>query len=161
MLTKIIGILLIVIGSAFKYSWLTVIAAESNFGIFSAFAINFSGGVLGVYSFTFLGEFLKKWFLKQRREKGMSPTPVHSFRNKFLVFLRRRFGLKGIAFLTPILLTIPIGIAIALTITKDKQKIIRYTLISCFLWTAVIIIPYKLFHVDLSEWIVSFIRSIF
>jgi hypothetical protein len=149
------------VGSAFKYSWLSVIAAESNFGLFSAFAINFSGGIIGVYTFTYLGAFLKQWFLKQRREKGMAATPIHSFRNKFLVLLRRKFGLKGIAILTPILLTIPIGIAIALTITKDKQQIIRYTLISCFLWTVAIIVPYKLFHVDLSEWLLTFIKSIF
>jgi len=161
LLTKIIAILLIVIGSAFKYSWLSVIAAESNFGLISAFAINFSGGIIGVYSFTYLGEFLKQWFLKQRHGKGKAPTPIHSFRNKFLVFLRRKFGLKGIAFLTPILLTIPLGIAISLTITKDKKRIIRYTLISCFLWTLVIIVPYKLFHVDLSEWVITFIEAIF
>lgn len=161
MLTKIISVLLITLGSAFKYSWLTVIAAESNFGLLTGFIINFSGGVLGVYGFTFAGEFIKNWLIKRRKDTGKAAPPIHSFRNKILVFLRKRFGLSGIAFLTPILLTIPIGIAISLTITKDKQKIIRYTLLSCFLWTCAILIPYKIFRIDISEWIFNGIKSLF
>lgn len=161
MLTKIISVLLIIVGSAFKYSWLTIIAAESNFGLITGFIINFTGGILGVYTFTYLGEMIKKNIIKRRKEQGKSAPPIHSFRNKFLVFLRKRFGLKGIAALTPILLTIPIGIAISLTITKDKQLIIRYNLISCFLWTCAILIPYKLFHVDISKWVVDAIKNLF
>jgi hypothetical protein len=150
---KLIEVVLILVGSAFKYSFSTVFAADSSLGTIAAFTANFLGGVWGVLCFTYLEDKVKIWYIKRRKNSGNYKAFTRW--NKLLVKLRRRFGLKGIAFLTPIILTIPVGVAISLTLTHDKAKIVKYILISCFFWTSVILLPYKLLHIDISEWVLG------
>jgi hypothetical protein len=159
MLAKLTQVVLIIIGSAFKYSWLTVFAAESQWGLIPAFIFNFIGGAIGVYIYTYLGEHLRDWYIQRNKAKGT--YRVFTKRNKTIIFFRKKLGLKGIAFLSPILITLPLGTAILLTMTKEHQKIIRYLLVSCFFWTAIILIPYKLFHIDLSKLFVDWITQLF
>ncbi len=158
MLTKITQVVLIIIGSAFKYSWLTVFAAETEWGLIPAFLFNFIGGCLGVYVYTYLGEHLRDWYIKRQKQKGT--YRVVTKRNKLIIFFRKKLGLKGVAFLSPILITLPLGTAILLTMTKNHKKIIQYLLLSCFFWTAVILIPYKLFHIDLSKLFFDYLHTI-
>ena len=159
MLAKLTQVVLIVIGSAFKYSWLTVFAAESQWGLIPAFLFNFIGGAIGVYIYTYLGEHLRDWYIKKNRANGT--YKVFSKRNKWIIFFRKRLGLKGIAFLSPILITLPLGTAIILTMTKEHNKVIKYMLVSCFFWTSIILIPYKLFHIDLSKLFMDWLSHIF
>lgn len=159
MLGKVIGVILIIVGSAFKYSWATLIAAESNWGLIPSFIFNFGGGFIGVHVFTYLGEHLRDYY--NNRLKNKNAYFIHTRRNRLLVHIRKRLGLKGVAILSPILLTLPLGTAILLTMTKDHGKIIRYMLVSCLFWTALILIPYKLFHVDLSKMFMDYITGLY
>lgn len=156
MLAKITQILLIIIGSAIKYSWATVFAAETAWGLFPAMIFNFVGGALGIYIYTYLGEHLRDWYIRRNKNK----YKVFTRRNRWIIFIRKRLGLKGVAFLSPILITLPLGTAILLTMTKDHNKIIKYLLVSCIFWTLIILVPYKLFHVDLSKLIADWLIGI-
>ena len=156
MLAKITQILLIIIGSAIKYSWATVFAAETAWGLFPAMIFNFVGGALGIYIYTHLGEHLRDWYIQRNKNK----YKVFTRRNRWIIFIRKRLGLKGVAFLSPILITLPLGTAILLTMTKDHNKIVKYLLVSCVFWTLIILVPYKLFHVDLSKLITDWLISI-
>lgn len=158
MLAKISEIILIIIGSAFKYSWATVFAAESTWGIVPAFIFNFIGGAFGVYVYTYMGEHLRDWNIKRKKENHT--YKIFTKRNRLIIFIRKKLGLKGIAFLSPILITLPLGTAILLTMTKQHDKIIKYLFISCFFWTSIILIPYKLFHIDLSKVFVNWFMNI-
>lgn len=151
---KIFEVFLILVGSAFKYSFATLFAADSSLGTIPAFLANFLGGVWGVFVFVYLEEKIQKWYINRQKRKGT--YRVFSRRNRFIIKLRKRFGLKGLAVLTPILLTIPLGVAISLSLTHNKKMIVRYILLSCFFWTTVILLPYKLIGIDISKWIMSF-----
>lgn len=53
---------------------------------------------------------------------------------RFGVKIRRKFGLIGIAFLTPILFTPPVGAALSVAFRYDKIKIILQMLTSAVVW---------------------------
>ena len=91
------------------------------------------GGILGIIIFTQIGYDLEKWLVKR------FPRWFKRFtlKNRVLVKLRRNWGIWGISFLTPILLGIPVGVALCLTLTTDKRKIIRPMILSLVVWTLV------------------------
>lgn len=91
------------------------------------------GGILGIIIFTQIGYDLEKWLVKR------FPRWFKRFtlKNRVLVKLRRNWGIWGISFLTPILLGIPVGVALCLTLTTDKRKIIKPMILSLVVWTLI------------------------
>jgi len=91
------------------------------------------GGILGIIIFTQIGYDLEKWLVKR------FPRWFKRFtlKNRILVKLRRNWGIWGISFLTPILLGIPVGVALCLTLTTDKRKIIKPMILSLVVWTLI------------------------
>ncbi len=59
---------------------------------------------------------------------------IFTKRNRLLVKLKVKYGLMGIAFLTPVLLSIPIGTFIATKLVTNKKKIILYMSVSVVFW---------------------------
>lgn len=91
------------------------------------------GGILGIIIFTQIGYDLEKWLVK----KFPKWFKRFTLKNRILVRLRRRWGIWGISFLTPVLLGIPVGVALCLTLTTDKRKIIRPMILSLIVWTLI------------------------
>ncbi|MFP4025553.1 MAG: hypothetical protein ACLFVR_13600 [Thiohalospira sp.] len=82
------------------------------------------GGLLGIFFFTLLSRgFLKlfdnywpqKWQCKKKNRK------IFTKRNRRLVILKKKYGLPGIVILTPVILSIPIGVFLN-TKYYGKQK---------------------------------------
>lgn len=94
------------------------------------------GGIFGVIIFTQIGYDLEKWMVKTFPKRFKK----FSFKNRMLVKLRRKWGIWGIAFLTPILLGIPVGVLLSLTLTTDKRLIIKPMVVSLLGWSLVFLI---------------------
>ncbi|GHM99029.1 hypothetical protein WSM22_05190 [Cytophagales bacterium WSM2-2] len=91
------------------------------------------GMMMSVIVITYFGDWLRKGVLKKYFEKKDSDTKPHS---KFSNFIKK-YGLGGVAFLTPLFLT-PIGGAIiAVGLGKPKNKILIFMLISAIGWALV------------------------
>lgn len=130
---------------------LTAIAADLGLGGSLA---NIIGGIIGIVIFTYLGSFIQEFFIrKYPNQFGKKFTRS----NRFLVRIKQRFGLGGIAVLTPIVLSIPVGVLFALTLTHDKRKIMISMLVSMFFWATLLFLPYYLFNINLIE----FVRRLF
>lgn len=124
---------------------LTAIAADLGLGGSLA---NIIGGIFGIVLFTYLGAFIQSYFVKKFPNRfGKRFTSG----NRFLVRLKQRFGLGGIAVLTPIILSIPVGVLLALTVTHDKKKIIISMLVSMFFWATLLFLPYFLFDINVID----------
>lgn len=70
------------------------------------------GGLLGIVGFTFLSKgIIRLVELIRLKNHGSRKKPKYTFtkRNRRLVTLRKKYGLPGIAFLTPVILSIPVG----------------------------------------------------
>jgi hypothetical protein len=67
--------------------------------------------------------------------------------NRRIVKVWRNFGLMGIAFLTPVLISIPIGTIVANSMVHNKKKIFLYMFISILFWSVFITSLFELYHV--------------
>tara|TARA_B110000483_G_scaffold90146_2_gene111348 strand:+ start:1333 stop:1791 length:459 start_codon:yes stop_codon:yes gene_type:complete len=133
--------------------FLTGIAASLGFqqGLIPSYVSTVGGGILGVFIFTFFGELLNKWFLKLFPNRSKK---TYTSWNRFVVKIRRNFGLPGIALLTPIL-SIPVGIFLSLSLSKDKLRISVLMFLSFLVWSSIIFIPYYLFDLNIQDLIKS------
>jgi hypothetical protein len=143
------------------------------------------GGMLGVFVFTFFADkihqawlILKFKFKKTFNSRNNYSEPVADVdtpikikytyvdnnqeqkkiftkRNRRLVSIFRKYGLFGIAFLTPVLLSIPIGTIVANSFEPKKRKIFLFMFISILFWSILMVSLFEIFHaksvIDLQE----------
>src|SRR4051812_33811731 len=82
-----------------------------RFNFFAVFAVTVSGGVTGTILFTFVSASIINWWkkFKARYFKTHKKAKIFTRANRRIIRIKRRFGLAGIAFFTPILLSVPLG----------------------------------------------------
>ncbi len=146
---KLFSDLLVLLGSTLKFSMGSLTAIFYNLGLAGSLA-NIIGGTIGIVVFTYLGTFIQTWFVKhfpQYFGKKFTRT------NRFLVSVKQKFGLGGIAAFTPIVLSIPVGVLFALALTQDKKKIMFSMIVSMLFWATVLFLPYFLFNINIFDWL--------
>jgi hypothetical protein len=149
---KIISSIVVLFGSILKFSMFSLAAIGANLGFEGSLA-NVIGGIIGIVLFTYLGSFIQDYFVKKFPNKfGKKFTRS----NRFLVKVKQRFGLGGIAALTPVILSIPVGVLFALAVTHDKKKIMLSMFISVLFWATVLFLPYFLFNINILDWVRGF-----
>ena len=89
------------------------------------------GMMISVVAFTYFGDWLKRRFFLGYFEPPANPSTL---RRKFLVMMRK-YGLGGIAFFTPLILTPIGGTLLALSTNKPRENILVYMLISAIFWS--------------------------
>jgi hypothetical protein len=144
--------LAILVVSAIKFGFVATTVVAANLGL-SGTVYNMVGGVAGIFLFVQLDGIAQDWLIsKYPNQFGKK----FSKRTRFLARVKATFGLGGIAFLTPIFLSIPVGVFFAMDLTTNKKKVIYYMLLSCLFWGALFYVPYYVFKIDLAAWIKSF-----
>ena len=113
------------------------------------------GAVFGSVLFTYLFAGILKWWDKVKEGMFSSKHPKKIFTkfNRRVIRIKHRFGLTGIAILTPIFLSIPIGAFLAERFYKDKKKVIIYLSISAISWCFVLYFIYLFFYDTLRAWL--------
>ncbi|MBL7924396.1 MAG: small multi-drug export protein [Bacteroidia bacterium] len=135
------------------------------------------GGVLGVIIFTFLSRpffmaehwlymKIKKLFQKKATfsepvadvegnlevhyeyiDKKARSRRIFTKRNRRVVKVWKKYGLTGIAIITPVLLSIPIGTILANLLESNKKKIILYMFFSILFWSLAMTTVFEILHV--------------
>jgi hypothetical protein len=134
------------------------------------------GGMLGVLVFTFFSieiklilSWLKKQFKKAFRKPELYSPPettegdleitysivdesqsnkkVFTRRSRRYVKIWKKYGLIGVAFLTPVIISIPIGTLIANNFEVNKKKIFLYMFFSIVFWSVLLTSIFEFFHV--------------
>lgn len=85
--------------------------------------------------------------LLARRKK----KKVFSKRSRAIVKIWTKFGLKGVAFFTPLLLTPPFGTLVAVSFGERRRKILLYMLISAAFWAAILTAVVEIVGVKVVE----------
>jgi hypothetical protein len=84
---------------------------------------------------------LHKKKLQSHVETPIKKKPIFTKRNRMIVRLMQKYGLNGIAFLTP-LLSLPLGVFIAERINEkfiqNRQKVLLYLCVSMVIWTFIL-----------------------
>ena len=80
-------------------------------------------------------------------EKSAPPKKIFSRRSRRMVRIWKRYGLLGLAALTPVLFSIPLGTFFMVRLEKNRSKIILYMFISITCWSLIITTFFQLTHV--------------
>ena len=92
------------------------------------------GMMTTIYLFTFFGDYIHILFMKFRKGKRR----IFTKRNRRFVRIWKKFGLKGVCFLTPLILTPPGGGFLINLLGGKKSVIIKWMWISALFWSTII-----------------------
>ncbi len=152
-----ISILLLV--SSVKFVFAFPLALGYNFSFIETLSYSSLGGILGVIFFAFISDELiifYHWFIhvymhnhpksrvfakkiKDRYRKifPVKEKKVFSKKSKRFVRIKQSWGLFGIAILTPLLLSIPIGTFLAIRFFKRSKKTILILCSAVLFWSII------------------------
>ncbi len=132
MLTKYISLLSI---SALKFLFGPLMGFSTGLSMIETIIITILGMMLTVVSLTYAGtparKKLMEWMNRGKKKK------LFTKRNRLIVKIWQEYGMKGVAFFTPILFGPPIGMLIALSFGEKKERIITYMFFSAVFWSVV------------------------
>jgi uncharacterized membrane protein len=116
------------------------VALGLGFSFFETVVVTTLGGFTGVIIFVTLSDSIIKRVKSRKLKKEQEAIKtarkkIFSRKNRFIIHVKHRFGLFGIAALTPLLFSIPVGCFLATRYFKDKQRILIYMFTSILFWS--------------------------
>lgn len=121
--------LLVFAWSGFKFMVGVGLSVGLRLSFWEQLLLTLSGGIAGVYVFNFFGAALRTR-IRRWRKLPDTPKPPSEFQQR----VWSRFGLWGVALLTPPLFSPPIGAAIALAFGTSPGKAARAMTLAMLLW---------------------------
>lgn len=129
---------------------------QYKFNYFETLATTIFGGLVGVLLFAFLTDYIVlawNYFISITRlnqipalfKNNNKPKKVITRRNKMIVRIKNKYGLIGLALITPVLLSIPVGTFISMRYYPDFKKTILVLFLSILFWSNILsFVLYKL-----------------
>jgi ABC-type antimicrobial peptide transport system permease subunit len=141
-LEKVLQILLVVILSATKFLSAPITSLNIGFGYLETLLITTIGGLIGVVFFFYLSSaimlLMSKLSASSNKKKPKKPKKKFTWKNKMIIHIKREYGLVGLAAITPILLSIPLGTFLAARFFSDRKKVIGYLSASVIVWSVIV-----------------------
>jgi hypothetical protein len=139
---------------AFKVGYPTALMVF-NFDFFKVVLVTCAGGIAGNILFTYLSAAILKAIHKFRVKRNL----IHKHKiftkfNRRVIRIKNRFGLAGIAFITPMFLSTPVGAFLAERFYRDKKKIILYLSVSTILWAFSLYFIFMVFYDFFKGWLI-------
>lgn len=149
-----------------------------EFGFAETVIYSVIGGMLGVVIFSYLSKpifRIEHWIVMKFRQLFHKPeafsTPkvdiegefevhyeyvdkysrkrkIFTKRNRRIVKIWKKYGLTGIAIVTPVIISIPIGTVIANSLENNKKKILFYMFLSILFWSLTMTTIFEILHVN-------------
>lgn len=138
-------ILLTILFSSFKFAaTFPLVVLQFNFSFLETILWTNVGGIAGIYFFAFLSGKLISWwnhtFRAHRRdsaEKEEQTKRKFTKRNRRIVRIKKQYGLIGIAFTTPLLLSIPVGVFLVVRYYRSSRSKFLCLIASNVLWSVI------------------------
>lgn len=137
---------------ATKFQIASVYGKAAGLSFSAVFFVNVAGGCAGVLFFLFLTDYLIRLFSRWKGANGAQVSENSEkdkpFKKKiftpwkrFLIRFMKRFGMAGIAFVTPSVLSIPLGVFLADRLNgkfiHNRRVLVLHMMISVFFWSLV------------------------
>lgn len=121
-----------------------------KFDFFYSFVFSVGSGFLGSVVYTYFSYYIIKWwnYFKQKWQKH--PSKIFTKQNRRIIRIKNTFGLTGIAILSPVLLSIPLGAFLGEKFYKNKKKVILYLNASILFWFLTLYMLMKFFYNQLK-----------
>ncbi|MDX5419841.1 MAG: small multi-drug export protein [Hymenobacteraceae bacterium] len=94
-----------------------------------------AGMMTSVVIFSFIGRAASRWYSQYRRDRQ---KPVFGSKSRRIVRIWRKFGIIGVAFFTPLVLTPVFGTIVAAVFGVPRRQIFIHMLWSAVFWSLVL-----------------------
>ncbi|WP_291722319.1 hypothetical protein [Bernardetia sp.] len=131
---RLIDYLVVFAMSMFKFIFGCVGGAVRGFSYFETVLITVLGMMTSVIIFTFFGISIRNWYFRNFRKK----RKIFSKRSRNIVKIWRKYGIVGVAFLTPVIFSPIVGTIIAVSFGEDKKRIFFHMLWSATIWAMIL-----------------------
>ncbi|GAA4826171.1 hypothetical protein [Algivirga pacifica] len=149
--------LLIIFISMFKFVIGPVTAYAVGLRFMESVTLSALGMMITAFILAYAGKPMRnkisRTFFSRKKRK------LFSRRNRRLVKIWRKYGMFGVAMLTPLLLTPPGGAMVAVSFGEKKSRIIFYMLISAITWSILINVGIFYLGHHLPESVQEYIHS--
>lgn len=135
MIETITKYLVVCVSSMFKFILGPVIGPHEHLSVIETSVCTIVGMMVAVVISTYVGENIRDYLMNRKKRRGN--YKVFTRRKRRIVRIFRKFGMFGIAFLTPLLLTPIGGTVIAVSLSINRRKIITYMFVSALFWAPV------------------------
>ncbi len=120
--------------SMLKFFFGPILGYAAKLNMVTSILITVAGTMTVVLAFVFFGDFLRRnvinrYFKPKKRFSGRS--------RKFVTFWKK-YGIVGVAALTPVVFTPIIGAILAVSFGSPKDKVIVYMFISASVWAVIV-----------------------
>jgi len=129
---EILAILSLLGFCSIRHTWMGIPAAAiAGYSLVEIMVIGIVGGMIGIVLFTYLTVPVKRLY------KKLFPKKVRKFTkmNRRIIRIRQRFGLWGIALITPPIFSIPVGAIVASSMYSNKKRIFATMFVSVLGWS--------------------------
>lgn len=126
--------------SATKLLWAPGAAVASGLTFWETILITSTGGMAGIVFFYYFGHVVFVAFdnWKAKRRKKVVERKVFTRKNRRVVKVKAKFGIIGLTFLTPCIISIPIGCVIAAKFYFDNRLTLPLLLIFTVVWSFIL-----------------------
>ena len=123
-----------------KFLFVPITMALAYYPYWETIITTMLGGVTGVLFFFYFGRMAidKVTELISKKPKEEKKKQVFSRTNKFIVKVKRRFGLIGLSIVTPCIISIPIGCLLAAKYYGKDSRTVPFLLAAVVLWSFVL-----------------------
>lgn len=126
----------IFVGSMFKFVGGPLIGAKSDVSIVETTIISALGMITTIFIITFFGDGLRKRLIIRNQKKRN--YRVFTPKKRRLIRIYKKFGIRGIAFLTPLIFSPILGGILAISFGAPPRKIMLYMFVSALFWGLVL-----------------------
>jgi uncharacterized membrane protein len=131
---EIIKYLIVIVSSMVKFIAGPLIGLASGLNLIETMLTTVMGMMASVLLFSIFGDFLREKVFK----KFALTRKLFCTRNRKFIYIRRKYGLVGVSFLTPVILTPIVGALLAATLKGPKSRMFLFMLISATFWSIVL-----------------------
>lgn len=129
---EILKALTVYLWSMVKFIFGPIGGKAAGLHLVTTMIVTTAGMMTMVVAFTYFGEFIRKKILDRFFKRKADKPPKEN--SNFL----KKYGLAGVAILTPVILTPIGGTLIAVGVSPNREKILLYMLISACVWSVII-----------------------
>lgn len=135
-MSTLLKILIVISLSGLKFMIAIPLSAiQYDFNFLQTLLFSLSGGIIGVFLFSMLSDTINRLFPKKKK---INRKRKRGIKEVITIKAARKYGVYGIAAITPILLSIPIGTIIALRLFPEKRKTLRVLMSSVVIWAIIL-----------------------
>jgi hypothetical protein len=129
MVEEVIKYLTVYFSSMVKFVGGPLFGYMSGLSLGETIIFTILGMMTTVLVISFVGNKIKSSYFKNRKKK------LFTTKNRKTVFIWKKYGLAGIAFLTPVIFSPIIGTAVAAAFGERPQRIFLFMLFSAVFWS--------------------------